>query len=98
MKNLLSRVQVCRTKTIGVTMKAKRKTIALLILSLGTAIAVLVSVRSIPAQQQTILPPYNPYPAGLLPADLESEIARVLREIDVIEARAIARWLALPPP
>src|SRR6266436_1267601 len=43
-------------------------------------------------------PVYNPYPFGILPADLDSEIARVLREIDVIEARAIARWQALPPP
>jgi cytochrome c peroxidase len=42
--------------------------------------------------------PYNPYPPGLLPANLDSEIARVLREIDVIEARAIQRWHSLPPP
>jgi hypothetical protein len=44
------------------------------------------------------LPLYNPYPPGILPADLTSEIARVLREIDVIENRAIERWRALPPP
>jgi cytochrome c peroxidase len=43
-------------------------------------------------------PVYNPYPPGILPDDLEPEVARVLREIDVIEARAIARWQALPPP
>jgi cytochrome c peroxidase len=43
-------------------------------------------------------PIYNPYPPGILPDDLNSEINRVLREIDVIEARAIARWRALPPP
>jgi len=43
-------------------------------------------------------PIYNPYPPGILPADLDSEIARVLREIDVIEARAIERWHSLPPP
>src|SRR5258705_4624633 len=42
--------------------------------------------------------PYNPYPPGILPADIESELARVLREVDVIEARAIARFQALPPP
>jgi hypothetical protein len=34
---------------------------------------------------------YNPYPPGILPSDLDSEIARVLREIDVIEGRAIER-------
>jgi cytochrome c peroxidase len=41
---------------------------------------------------------YNPYPPGILPSDLNSEIARVLREIDIIEARAIARAQALTPP
>jgi cytochrome c peroxidase len=41
---------------------------------------------------------YNPYPPGILPAGLNSEIARVLREVDVIEGRAIQRWHALPPP
>jgi cytochrome c peroxidase len=76
----------------------KRKTIALLMLSLGIAIALLVSVRSTSAQQPPTFPVYNPYPPGLLPADLDSEIARVLREIDVIEARAIQRWRSLPPP
>ena len=43
-------------------------------------------------------PIYNPYPPGILPPDLESEIARVLREIDVIEARALERWHSLPLP
>src|SRR6267378_6844629 len=42
--------------------------------------------------------PYNPYPPGILPDDLVSEIDRVLREIDVIEQRAIQRWRSLPPP
>jgi hypothetical protein len=41
---------------------------------------------------------YDPYPPGILPPDLNAEIARVLREIDVIEARALARWRALTPP
>jgi cytochrome c peroxidase len=44
------------------------------------------------------LPIYNPYPPGILPPNLNSEIKRVLREIDFIEARAIARWKALTPP
>jgi cytochrome c peroxidase len=42
--------------------------------------------------------PYNPYPPGILPADLDSEIARVLREIDGIFLQALAEWRALPPP
>jgi len=41
---------------------------------------------------------YNPYPPGILPLDLDPEVERVLREIDVIEARALVRWRALPPP
>ncbi len=40
---------------------------------------------------------YNPYPPGILPADLNAEIARVLREVDVNEERAIDRWHRLPP-
>jgi cytochrome c peroxidase len=41
---------------------------------------------------------YDPYPPGILPDDLNAEIARVLREIDVNEERAIQRWHSLPPP
>jgi len=43
-------------------------------------------------------PIYNPYPPGILPADLNSEIARVQREVDVIETEALQQWHALPPP
>ncbi len=42
-------------------------------------------------------PIYNPYPPGILPSDLPSELARVLREIDGIETEAIAQWHATPP-
>jgi cytochrome c peroxidase len=41
---------------------------------------------------------YNPYPAGILPADVESEIARVLREIDGIENKTVAAWHSMPKP
>jgi cytochrome c peroxidase len=43
-------------------------------------------------------PSYNPYPAGILPADLSAEIRRVRKEIRGIEAEAIAQWKALPAP
>src|SRR5712664_1327224 len=43
-------------------------------------------------------PFYNPYPSGILPADLNSEIARVMREVDNIEFEALAQLAALPPP
>src|ERR1700722_18827962 len=39
---------------------------------------------------------YNPYPSGILPSNLSSEIARVLREADGIEQEAIGEWHALP--
>ncbi len=45
-----------------------------------------------------IPPPYNPYPSGILPPDIDSEIARVLREVDFIESEALAQLRALPPP
>src|SRR3989440_893246 len=43
-------------------------------------------------------PVYNPYPPGILPANLSSEIARVLAEVDFVESRAITRWHNLTPP
>jgi len=42
--------------------------------------------------------PYNPYPPGILPANLESELDRVRREVRFIYDQALAQWLALPPP
>jgi len=39
---------------------------------------------------------YNPYPPGILPPDLVPEIARVNREVNLIEAEALAQWHALP--
>jgi cytochrome c peroxidase len=49
-------------------------------------------------QPPPTFPIYNPYPPGILPPDLVPETERVLREIDVIENRAIKRWRSLPPP
>jgi cytochrome c peroxidase len=43
-------------------------------------------------------PIYFPYPNGIIPNDVCSEIQRVLREVDVIEGRAVERWHALAPP
>jgi hypothetical protein len=44
------------------------------------------------------MPAYNPYPAGILPSNLSSETDRVLREVDILEGRALARWHALKSP
>lgn len=56
--------------------------------------------RTVSAQNrgQAPAPIYNPYPPGILPPDLSTEIARVLREVDTVEGRAMARWHALMPP
>src|SRR5208337_752275 len=43
-------------------------------------------------------PVYNPYPPGILPSNLDSELARVLREVDGVEAEAITQWKAITPP
>ena len=43
-------------------------------------------------------PFYNPYPFGILPPDLTSELARVEREVDFIESEALAQLRALTPP
>src|SRR6266853_949390 len=86
-------------------MREERRWIALLILSAGVIVALLILRRahfsanwSTGNQQQPASTVYNPYPPGILPSDLNSEIARVLREVDVIEGRALARWHALEPP
>jgi len=86
-------------------MKRRRLT-ALSIVTVTVIIGLFISTQTVLISAQNRqngtggapFPLYNPYPPGILPADLESEIARVLREIDVIEARAIERWHSLPLP
>ena len=41
---------------------------------------------------------YNPYPPGILPSDLESEIPRVRTEVRGIFSEALAEWSALAAP
>jgi cytochrome c peroxidase len=50
------------------------------------------------AQSTPIPTVYNPYPPGILPSDISSELQRVLREANRIEAEAIKQWSALPAP
>lgn len=84
-------------------MRQERTWIVVLILAAAAMAVLLVCTRPISAQAQDpdkdhSTSAYNPYPPGILPSDLNSEIARVLREMDVIERRALARWHALEPP
>jgi cytochrome c peroxidase len=84
-------------------MRDKRLWTAVLILSAVAIVVLLVcsrpaSARAEPGDKDQPAPTYNPYPPGILPSNLSSEIARVQREVDVIEGRALARWHALEPP
>ena len=58
-----------------------------------------VSAQNEPGKKDKDKPPpvYNPYPFGILPADLNSEIARVRREVNFIEGEALTESRALPP-
>jgi cytochrome c peroxidase len=40
---------------------------------------------------------YNPYPPGILPSNIDTELARVLQEVNFIETEAVGQWQALPP-
>src|SRR5207302_1446868 len=82
----------------------KRATsISTLVICAAAIAAVLVSSCTVAVQsdkddKKKVASPYNPYPPGILPGDLNSEIERVLREVDLVESRALARWHALAPP
>ena len=47
--------------------------------------------------QDGMPPPYNPYPPGILPPDLNSELDRVRFEIQGIEAEALREWGTVGP-
>jgi cytochrome c peroxidase len=81
--------------------------IAVVAVSTGIAVTFFISSRLSRAQngeqeltQQQAAPPrrYDPYPPGILPSNLDSEIERVRRELREIERRALERWRALPSP
>ena len=84
----------------------KRRRLAAFITVSFTVVAILLTSQSIISAQKeggkgdrdTPPPFYNPYPSGILPGDLNSEIARVLREIDLIEGETLVQLQTLPPP
>src|SRR5258706_8166143 len=79
----------------------QRRLIAVSTLTTTAVAALLISSQTvlIPAQNPTPTPtPYNPYPPGILPADLTTEIARVQREIQFIFNQALGEMAALPLP
>jgi cytochrome c peroxidase len=66
--------------------------------SVTAALAMVLTTHIVHGQSQPPTTIYNPYPTGILPADITSELARVEREVDFIEAEAITQWKATPPP
>src|SRR5882724_6076176 len=77
----------------------RRPWIALLRTFALVVLVLIVGPQVVPAKKEPPPPPdYNPYPPGILPADLEPEIERVLREINFIYQQALAQMRALPPP
>ena len=76
----------------------KRVTLVGILLICTASVVAAVLLFSHPVEKSKVMPPYNPYPPGILPSNLVSEIARVRREVASIEDEALAQWRALPPP
>src|SRR5882762_11467052 len=80
----------------------RRRLIAFLRTFAIVVLALMVVPQAVPAQRTAPPPPpptpYNPYPPGILPADLQSELNRVSREVNLLFQQALAESRALPPP
>jgi cytochrome c peroxidase len=59
--------------------------------------AMSLSIHVVHGQSGPAATVYNPYPPGILPSNIDTELARVLQEVQVIETEAIGQWQALPP-
>jgi cytochrome c peroxidase len=62
---------------------------------LSVPLAGSTDARAQPVDLPANIPPYNPYPSGILPANLQSELDRVKREVETIEGRYFAEYQAL---
>src|ERR1700761_9288959 len=81
--------------------------IGILAVSTGIAATLFISSRLLRAQNSTSEsalqpavtppPPYNPYPPGILPSNIASELARVQREIQAIFNNYLGQAKALAP-
>lgn len=82
----------------------RRRLIALTTATVTVMVALLISSQTVRISAQgrgdepdKTPPVYNPYPVGIVPADLPQETQRVLREISGIENEAIGEWHKLGP-
>jgi cytochrome c peroxidase len=84
----------------GQSMNRRTLPVTLVVVFCVMALCMTLAGRKVSAQNAAAPPSsiYNPYPPGILPTDLNSELARVEREVDFIEAEAIRQWHALTPP
>jgi cytochrome c peroxidase len=69
-------------------------------LTCATGLGLLIAIAMVSADTSDSgapqAPVYSPYPAGLIPKDLETETDRVNREIEDLEQEAMSQWRALP--
>src|SRR6266446_8272361 len=80
--------------------KGDQNTVMKVLLQTCAVVAVpllLVSCTGANAADPASPPMYNPYPSGILPADVTSETARVQGEVQSIFQQALAEANALPP-
>ena len=78
----------------------RRRTCAFITAGLAAVLAVwsIPHAASAGDPVQKPVPTYNPYPPGILPSDLDAEIARVQREVQFIFNETLNEWRALPTP
>jgi cytochrome c peroxidase len=75
----------------------RARLIALAVACATIAGAMSLTIHTVHGQSGPAAATYNPYPAGILPSNIDTELARVLREINFIETEATGQWQALPP-
>jgi cytochrome c peroxidase len=74
-----------------------KRTILLVASAIGAAIAATMLPAPGAAQGLPQPPPYNPYPPGILPSDIDAEQTRVFNEVQGIHQKYLQQWHALPP-
>jgi cytochrome c peroxidase len=73
----------------------RRTSLVLLCVVCLVVLGAVMITRGVSAQNATSAI-YFPYPTGIIPSDLVSEIARVNREVSLIESEALTQWNSLP--